>query len=107
MNFVPIVLLGALVYKFTDFLKFLKAGDWNAVGTQLVVWVSGIAAIALFAHSSFAADIPVMGSMTLASLGFAEQVIVGLSASSLFSAANDAKKAIDGTDSAKTPSLFK
>ncbi len=106
MEFVPLVVLGALVYKFTDFLKYLKAGDWNAVGTQAVVWAAGIAAVALFAHSGFAADIPVFGDMTLATTAFAEQIIIGLSASSLFSTVYDAKKAVDGTDSAKTPSLF-
>lgn len=106
MDFIPLAVLGALVYKFTDFLKYLKAGDWNAVGTQLVVWVAGVAAVALFAHSAFAGNIPVFGDLTLATTAFAEQIIIGLSASSLFSAAYDAKKAIDGSDSAKTPSLF-
>jgi hypothetical protein len=106
MEFIPLVVLGALVYKFTDFLKYLRAGDWNAVATQAIVWTAGIAAVALFAHSAFAGDIPVFGDITLATTAFAEQAIIGLSASSLFSAAYDAKKALDSTDSAKTPSLF-
>lgn len=106
MEFIPLLALGALVYKFVDFLKYAKAKDWNATLTQAIVWVSGIGAVALFASSGFAGDIAVFNGLTLANAGLVEQVILGLSAGSLFSAGYDAKKAIDNNDSAKTPSLF-
>lgn len=105
MEFVPLALLGALVYKFVDFLKFVKVKDWNAAGTQVVAWISGIVAITLFANSDFAAGIDLSG-LSLESLNFVSQVIVGLSATSLFSSFYDIKRAIDNTDSARTPALI-
>ncbi len=105
MEFAPLAFLGALVYKFVDFLKFVKAKDWNAAGTQLVAWAAGIVAITLFANSDFAAGID-LGGRSLDSLNFVSQVIVGLSATSLFSSFYDVKRAIDNTDSARTPALI-
>lgn len=105
MEFAPLAFLGALVYKFVDFLKFVKARDWNAAGTQAIAWFAGIIAITLFAHSNFADGIN-LGDRSLSSLNFVSQVIVGLSATSLFSAFYDAKRAVDRTDSAKTPALI-
>jgi hypothetical protein len=105
MEFAPLALLGALVYKFVDFLKFCRVKDWNSAGTQAVAWLAGILAITLFANSDFSAGID-LGGRSLGSLNFVSQVIVGLSATSLFSAFYDFKRAIDGTDSAKTPALI-
>ena len=107
MDFVPLVALGALIWKFVDFLKYLKVSDWNAAATQAIVWVAGIAGIVLFAHSGFAGNIPVFEGMTLAQTGFAEQLILGLSAASVASVGYGVKTAVDNTDSAKTPSLFR
>ncbi len=105
MEFAPIALLGALVYKFVDFLKFVKVGDWNSAGTQAVAWLAGILAITLFANSDFSAGID-FGGQSLSSLNFVSQVVIGLSATSLFSAFYDVKRALDNTDSAKTPPLI-
>ncbi len=105
MEFAPLALLGALVYKFVDFLKFVKAKEWNSAGTQLIAWLAGILAITLFANSDFSAGIE-FGERSLGSLNFVSQVILGLSATSLFSAFYDVKRAIDNTDSAKTPALI-
>lgn len=105
MEFVPMVVLGALVWKFVDFLKALTNKDWNSVVTQSVAWIAGIAAVVLFAHSAFGAAIPVWSGMTLASMGGVEQAIVGLSATSLMSVGYDFKKGLDNSDSAKQPPL--
>ncbi len=105
MEFAPLALLGALVYKFVDFLKFLRAKDVNAAGTQAVAWLAGILAITLFANSDFSEGIN-FGGRSLGSLNFVSQVIIGLSATSLFSAFYDVKRAIDRSDSAKTPALI-
>ncbi len=105
MEFAPIALLGALVYKFVDFLKFVKVGDWNSAGTQAVAWLAGILAITLFANSDFSTGIE-FGGQSLASLNFVSQVVIGLSATSLFSAFYDVKRALDNSDSAKTPPLI-
>lgn len=104
MEFAPLVLLGALVYKFVDFLKFVKTKDWNATVTQLTAWLSGVVAITLFAHSDFGSGID-LGGFSLESLNFVSQIVVGLSATSLFSAFYDVKSALDVTDSARTPAL--
>ncbi len=105
MEFAPLAFLGALVYKIIDFFKYVRARDWNASGTQIITWLGGILAISLFAHSDFAGGID-LGGQSLGSLNFASQVIVGMSATSLFSAFYDAKRALDNTDSAKTPALI-
>ncbi len=105
MEFAPLALLGALVYKFVDFLKFVRVKDWNSAGTQAVAWLAGILAITLFANSDFSSGID-FGGQALGSLNFVSQVIVGLSATSLFSAFYDVKRALDNTDSAKTPALI-
>lgn len=105
MEFAPLALLGALVYKFVDFLKFVKVKDWNSSGTQAVAWLAGVLAITLFANSDFSTGID-FGGRSLASLNFVSQVVIGLSATSLFSAFYDVKRALDNTDSAKTPPLI-
>jgi hypothetical protein len=104
MDFVPLAVLGALVYKFVDFLKFITNKDWNGVKTQIVAWCSGIVGIALFAKSDFSSVIT-FGDLSLQSINFASQVILGLSATSIFSAFYDLKKSIDSSDSAKTSPL--
>lgn len=104
MEFVPLVLLGALVYKFVDFLKYLRVGDWNAAGTQAIAWVAGIVAVILFAATDFGKSIDV-GGQALSDLNFASTLVIGLSATSLFSTVYDLKSAVDRTDSGKTPAL--
>ncbi len=84
MEFAPIALLGALVYKFVDFLKFVKVGDWNSAGTQAVAWLAGIWLLR-FRQLGFSTGIE-FGGQSLASLNFVSQVVIGLSATSLFSA---------------------
>lgn len=104
MEFVPLALLGALVYKFVDFFKYVRIGDWNAAGTQVIAWLGGVVAVVLFAKTNFGATID-LGGQPLSTLNFASQLVIGLSATSLFSAFYDFKSAVDRTDSAKTPAL--
>ncbi len=104
MELVPLALLGALVYKLVDFFKFVTNKNWVAARTQLIAWASGILAVTLFALSDFADGIS-MGNATLSSLSFPTLIIIGLSATSLFSAFYDLKSSLDNTDSAKTPAL--
>lgn len=102
---VPVALLGALVYAIINFLKALTNRQWNAVVTQATVWIAGLAVVWLGAHTSFAGQIVFAGT-SLAAANAGDLVLFGLSAASLFSFGNDFKKAIDGTDSAKTPPLL-
>lgn len=105
MEFIPLIAMLALVAKVIDFIKFLKNGDTNAWFTQLSVWVGGVVVVLLFAQTQFADGIAV-GDMSLSTLNFASLIAVGLSVGSLSSLAIDAKKAIDGGDTAKTPPLL-
>lgn len=102
----PTVMLGALVWKFVDFLKYLRAADWNGVGTQIVAWVAGVGAVFLVAQTEFAHGIDV-GGRALSVLPGWDLLVLGLMATSLLSAAYDVKKSIDNSDSAAVPPLFK
>ncbi len=104
MEIALIVLIGALVAKFTDFLKFVRAGDVNASLTQLSAWAAGVAAVFLGSATDFAGTAQ-FNRIALNDLNSASKVLLGLLATSLFSVVYDLKKAIDPTDSAKTPQL--
>ena len=104
MEFVPVLVLGALVLKFTDFLKLVSAKDWNAVTTQLTAWGSGIVGVLLVAQTDFASAVPV-GEDTLATLNGWSLIVAGLSLASTASVGYDVKRAIDNNDSAKMPPL--
>lgn len=102
-----LIALGAIVFALINFLKFVRGGDWNAAGTQLIVWVSGIAVVAIGAQAVIANGLEIPGTtFALGKLDFWSQVLVGLQASSLFSAVNDVKKAVDNKDSATKPALL-
>jgi hypothetical protein len=102
------IALGAIVFSFVNFLKYLRGRDWNAAGTQLIVWISGITACLLASQAEIAAGLEVPGTtFTLGALDFGSLVLVGLQASSLFTFGNEVKKAIDNTDNAKTPKLLR
>lgn len=105
MTIAPLLLLGALIYKFIDFLKYVTNKDWNAAGTQAIAWLAGVAGVFLFASTTFARTNEI-GGMSFAALGVGDKVFIGLMATSIFSAAYDFKKSFDNNDSAKTPSLF-
>lgn len=99
--------LGAIVFTLINFLKFVRSGDWNAAGTQLIVWVSGIVVVAIGAQAIISNSLEIPGTtLALGKLDIWSQVLVGLQASSLFSALNEAKKAVDNRDTAQTPSLL-
>jgi hypothetical protein len=97
-----------LTWKFIDFLKGLLDGTdgRKASITQLVVWISGIAAVFLYAESQLG-DTVTIGKTTLDHADSATKLIVGLMIGSIASATVDVKKAIDNTDSSKQPPLIK
>jgi hypothetical protein len=105
MDFIPVAILATLVVKFTDFLKRLFSGDVNGVVTQLVVWGAGVAAVFLVSASQWAKDVQI-GQLGLDTLGNWSLVLVGFCIGSAGSFVYDAKKALDGTDSAAEPPLL-
>jgi hypothetical protein len=103
--FVPLLALGTLVFTVVNFLKFVKAKDWNAAVTQGIAWIAGVVVVALFAQTQFAEQLRV-GTLRFSQMTFATQLFFGLIATSLLSTLNEFKKAIDNTDTAGTPSLI-
>lgn len=106
MDFAPLLVAAALIWKLVDFVKFVKAKDINAVTTQLAVWVAGVVVIFLLAATDFASGVTI-GDKNLDSLNAASLLLLGLSMGSTASVFVDAKKAVDGTDSAAVPALLK
>lgn len=106
--FLPAVAMVALLWKLVDVLKACtnwKAGGKNTVVTQLIVWVGGVVVVFLFAQTDWAGSIQI-GDAHLGALNIWSQLAVGLSLGSVTSVAFDAKKAVDPSDSARTPELL-
>jgi hypothetical protein len=81
--------------------------DTNAVVTQVLVWVIGVAAIFVAGQADITADLAVPGlTGVLGDLDFASVVLAGWILGSTGSFAFDIRKAIDNSDSAAEPSLL-
>lgn len=105
IEFVPILVLGLVVYTLTNLLKYLRARDWSAVVTLLGAWLIGIAAVWIVGATDWAQTITVGGLKTLDALSWAEKVLVGLVVMSTGSVVYDLKRSFDNSDSAATPPL--
>lgn len=88
MEFVPIAVAAALVWKIVSFVKFLMSGDKNKAVTQLVTWAAGIGVAFLLAASDFAEGVDV-GSHSLGNLNPASVVLFGVALGSVAAAAYD------------------
>lgn len=97
--------LSALVFTFINFVKCLRAADWNAVVTQAAAWGGGIGVTVLAAHSDFGDSLPV-ANVPLSQLNTPSHILAGLALASLASTFNEVKKAIDGSDTAVKPPLI-
>lgn len=106
MDFVPLLVMAALVKKAVDFVKYLTAGDVNAVATQLVAWAMGILLAFLAANSDWSESILVNGT-ALSALNGWSLVFVGVNIASLAGFGWDAIKAVDASNSAIVPDLMK
>lgn len=102
---IELALLGTLVWKVLDALKFLRNGDMNAFITQVASWAIGTGVLALAGASTVGGGIEV-GGKAVSSLNFADMVLLGSSVASFASVGFDVKKALDGSDSAKVPPLL-
>lgn len=106
MEFIPLVQMAVLVFAIINFLKAIRSKDGNAAFTQITVWVAGVLVVLLAAQTDFASGI-MIGDQALTALNFWSLLFIGLTISSLASFGVEIKKALDGSDSAKTPNLFK
>lgn len=105
-DFVPLITMTAMIWAVINFLKYARNADWNGALTQLAVWAAGVGVVVLFAHSDWAASIPV-GDLSLDQLNGWSLVIAGFAAGSAASTGFDIKKAVDHSDTAHVPSLIK
>jgi hypothetical protein len=104
MDFVPIVVLTAMVYAFINFLKYLTNKQWTAALTNIVVWIAGYLAVLIFAHSDWASSVTI--GKPLDELSGASLIIAGFVAGSTAISANQARAAFDRSDSSATPPLL-
>jgi hypothetical protein len=95
----------AIIYKVVDFLKYVSARDINAIVTQASVWLSALAVALLAREADPFAAVGIMGT-TFENLDLAATVLFALGIGSTASGVMDFKKAIDSSDSAKTPPLL-
>lgn len=99
----------ALTWKVIDLLRLLGSFREHRSGvvTQILSFIGGIAAVALFAASDFGQGVEIPGSeFTLDSLNGYSQIVLGLMVGSAASVAVDVKQAIDGRDTASKPDLL-
>lgn len=105
IEFAPTLALGALVFAFTNWVRYIRAHNFNGVLTQFLVWLSGVAAVMLTAQSDWADGIHV-GGLTLGSTNAWSQVLVGITIASQPTVVNEALKAIDRFQTAAKPDLL-
>ena len=106
IQFVPVLVLGLVVYTLTNLVKYVRARDWNGVVTLLAGWVVGIIAVWLVGATDWGSSITLGGTKTLDALTWAEKILAGLVVVSAGSSFYDLKKSFDNTDSAQTPQLI-
>jgi hypothetical protein len=104
MEFIPLVQMAVLVFAIINFLKAVKAKDANASLTQIIVWIAGVAVVFLAAQTDFAEGI-MIGDQALTALNVWSLLFIGLTISSLATFGTEVKKALDVSDSARTPNL--
>jgi hypothetical protein len=105
MDFVPLLVMTALVKKGVDFVKYVANRDVNAVVTQIVAWGMGIALAFIAANSAWAESILING-IPLSVLSGWSLAFVGVNIASLAGFGWDTIKALDGSNSAVIPDLL-
>lgn len=105
MDFVPLLAMSALVKKVVDMVKFLSAGDVNAIVTQIVAWLAGIAAVFIVAKSDFGNQV-IVNELALSSLNNWALTLAGIVLASTAGLGWDTISALDNTNSANTPQLL-
>lgn len=122
------LIMGALALKALDFIKYLwalirlhifdgkteRGSDWkvavseawNGLITLLLGCAAGIGVVFLMANTTWSDEIS-LGGTTLKNLPSTSLVVLGLVITAIAGLLFDAKKAVDGTDSASTPKLMR
>jgi fatty acid desaturase len=98
-------LLLLLVKALVDLLKRFKS-DRPAAFTQLATFAVAVGVVFLFAATPFGAGVALLG-VSLAGAAVATKVLFGLALAAGAMGAHDTLKAVDNTQSAAVPPLFK
>lgn len=101
-----IALLITGVFVIVKTIAYVLNGDWRDAAGVLVWWVAGVI-VACIANSGAVFDGVAVGDAVLGSLDVPDVVLVGLALGSAANAANDARKAVDSSDTSRRPELFK
>lgn len=98
--------LVALIQKFTDFVAFVSAKDWKAVAKQVLAWVAGAGALALFKAADLANGYVIPGfEKALGDLNTAAVILLGIAAASTGGVVRDFINSRDNNSSAYVPPL--
>lgn len=100
-----LIILGAFVKKAVDFVRSLRGKDKNAVATQLVAWLVGVAVVWLAAHVDFASAVTV-ANVSLDQMSLWTQAALGILLGSGASIGQDVLKAVDNSQSEAKPKLI-
>lgn len=104
--FTAISLFVATLYAFQSLVRYAKAKDANGIVAIVLACLSGIAVVALAAHSNVSASLQlIQGGEVLGKLNMASQVMVGVAVGSAGTVLADARKAVDGSTTAAKPLL--
>lgn len=107
MEVITVASLVALIKKAVDLLKYVTNKQYNALVTQVVVWVAAVAVVFLAANANLTSALQVFGNTTLGSLDGGSLILGGLligSSASVF--LHDVPAAIDNKDTAYAPPLL-
>lgn len=104
MEFVPMLVLLAMVKSLVGLVKRAKAGDTSGALTQLLSYAVGVGVVLLFARTDFAAGLE-FGGLALSGSNVFTQVVVGVAIASTANFATDTLKAVDNSQSAAEPRL--
>jgi len=106
MELAPLVVLAAMVWTGTAFIKHLVAKSYEKALTLVAITALGVLVAFLARASDFAGGIDV-GGLVLADLNVASTVIFGYAITSTLRATYEFKKAFDSSDSAAETPMFK
>lgn len=104
MDAMGIAVIAAVAYSLLNFVKLVRNQDWNGAITMASVWVVVLIAIVVIGDTRWGDTID-LGGMHVSDLSFGEQLLVALVPASFGIVGFDVKKALDNTDSAKSPAL--
>lgn len=102
----PIALFIAALYATQNLLRYLRAKDANGTVGILIAVISGVAVVALAAHSDVTAGLKLItGGPALGNLDMGSQVLLGYGVGSAGTVLADVKSAFDNTDSSVKPKI--